>query len=41
MGHLPTALAVPGATVFAEVRGKRVPVAVTRLPFIEPKYKRG
>jgi aminomethyltransferase len=41
MGHLPTALAVPGATVFAEVRGKRLPVAVTALPFIEPKYKRG
>jgi aminomethyltransferase len=41
MGYLPTALAVPGTTVFAELRGKRLPVAVTRLPFIEPKYKRG
>jgi aminomethyltransferase len=40
MGYLPTALAVPGTTVFAELRGKRLPVAVTR-PFIEPKYKRG
>jgi aminomethyltransferase len=41
MGYLPTALAVPGTTVFAELRGKRLPVAVTVLPFIEPKYKRG
>jgi aminomethyltransferase len=41
MGYLPTALAAPGTTTFAELRGKRLPVAVTRLPFIEPKYKRG
>ena len=41
MGYLPTALAVPGTTVFAELRGKRLPVAVTALPFIVPKYKRG
>jgi aminomethyltransferase len=41
MGYLPTALAVPSTTVFAELRGKRLPVSVTRLPFIEPKYKRG
>lgn len=41
MGYLPVALEVPGTTVFAEVRGKRLPVSVTRLPFIEPKYKRG
>jgi aminomethyltransferase len=41
MGYQPTALAVPGTTVFAELRGKRLPVAITRLPFIEPKYKRG
>jgi aminomethyltransferase len=40
MGYLPTALAIPGKKVFAELRGKRVPAAVTRLPFIAPKYKR-
>jgi aminomethyltransferase len=39
MGYLPTALAVPGTRVFAELRGKRLPVAVTRLPFIIPKYR--
>lgn len=41
MGYLPAALAVLGTRVFAEVRGKRLPIAVTALPFIVPKYKRG
>lgn len=41
MGYLPAALVGPGTRVFAEVRGKRLPVAVTTLPFIVPKYKRG
>jgi len=41
MGYLATALAVPGTRVFAEVRGNRLPIAVTALPFIVPKYKRG
>jgi len=41
IGYLTTALAVPGTTVFAELRGKRLPVSVTALPFIGPKYKRG
>jgi aminomethyltransferase len=41
MGYLPAALAVPDASVFAELRGKRLPVTVTALPFIEPKYNRG
>jgi aminomethyltransferase len=41
IGYLPTALAVRDTTVFAELRGKRLPVSVTTLPFIEPKYKRG
>lgn len=41
MGYLAAALAVPGTRVFAEVRGNRLPIAVTALPFIVPKYKRG
>jgi aminomethyltransferase len=41
MGYLPAAAAKPGANVFAEVRGKRLPVAVATLPFITPNYKRG
>jgi aminomethyltransferase len=40
MGYLPTTLEMPGTTVFAELRGKRLPVVVTSLPFIVPKYKR-
>jgi len=40
MGYLPAELAVPGTRVFAEVRGKRLPIVVTALPFIVPKYKR-
>ncbi len=41
MGYLPAKLAVPGTRVFAEVRGRRLPIVVTALPFIVPKYKRG
>jgi aminomethyltransferase len=41
MGYLPSALAAPGTTVFAELRSTRLPVAVMALPFIVPKYKRG
>lgn len=40
MGYLPTSLAPLGTRVFAEVRGKRLPVTVTALPFLEPHYKR-
>lgn len=29
-----------GATIWAELRGKRVPVTVTDLPFVKPDYKR-
>ena len=41
MGYLPTTLEAPGTAVFAELRGKRLPVVVTSLPFIVPTYKRG
>lgn len=40
MGYLPTEFSSPGTRVFAEVRGKRLPVDVSALPFITPKYKR-
>ena len=39
MGLLPSGVGV-GDTVFAELRGKRVPVTVEELPFIEVSYKR-
>jgi aminomethyltransferase len=40
MGYLPRALSAPGTRVLAEVRGSRVPVEVTDLPFIPHRYKR-
>ncbi|MEQ8516754.1 MAG: glycine cleavage system aminomethyltransferase GcvT [Chromatocurvus sp.] len=41
MGYVEKALASPGTRVLAEVRGKRLPMTVTRMPFFTPGYKRG
>lgn len=40
MGYVPTTHAHPGTQIFAEVRGKYLPVTVATLPFITPTYKR-
>ncbi|KAB2884318.1 MAG: glycine cleavage system aminomethyltransferase GcvT [Albidovulum sp.] len=40
MGHVATSLSEPGTRLYAEVRGKRLPVTVATLPFITPRYKR-
>jgi len=40
MGYLPVDAAAPGTRVFAEVRGKRLPVLIAELPFVTPHYKR-
>ena len=40
MGYVGSADAAAGTTLFAEVRGKRVPVSVTELPFVPTRYKR-
>ena len=40
MGYLPVEHAAPGTQVFAEVRGKYLPITVASLPFITPTYKR-
>ena len=40
MGYVPTDLASPGTILFAEVRGKYLPVTVSALPFVTPSYKR-
>ncbi len=40
MGYVPTRLAEAGTQLFAEVRGKRLPVQVAKLPFIELGFKR-
>src|SRR4051794_8360331 len=40
MGYLPTALAHEGGIVFAELRGQRLPLRVTAMPFVPNSYKR-
>jgi aminomethyltransferase len=40
MGYVPIGLAKPGTRVYAEVRGKFLPVVVSELPFVAPGYKR-
>lgn len=40
MGYVPIDLAGAGTRVYAEVRGKFLPVTVTELPFLSPSYKR-
>jgi aminomethyltransferase len=40
MGYLPTSQAAEGGTVFAELRGQRLPLRVTPMPFVPNTYKR-
>jgi len=40
MAFVPAALAVPGAPLWGEVRGKRLPASVHPLPFVPHRYKR-
>ena len=40
MGYLPAALATAGNTVYAELRGKRLPVTVSGLPFRPATFKK-
>lgn len=40
MGYVPRALAEPGSTVYGELRGKRLPVKVSALPFVAANFKR-
>jgi aminomethyltransferase len=41
MGYVPKALSTPGTTVFADVRGAKVPLTVQTLPFTPHRYFRG
>ncbi|MCG6657057.1 glycine cleavage system aminomethyltransferase GcvT [Halomonas campisalis] len=41
MGYLDIEQAEIGATVYAEVRGKRLPMTVSKMPFVIPGYYRG
>jgi aminomethyltransferase len=40
MGYLPSAHAALGRTVFAEVRGQRLPLQAAAMPFVPNSYKR-
>lgn len=40
MGYVPASHAAEGTRVFAEVRGRHLPVTVAALPFMTPTYKR-
>ncbi len=40
MGYVPASLAAAGTTVFAEVRGQRLPLKVSATPFVPNTYKR-
>ena len=40
MGYLPTDMAKEGTRVFGELRGKRLPLVVTPLPFVAANFKR-
>ncbi|MFW2543216.1 glycine cleavage system aminomethyltransferase GcvT [Primorskyibacter sp. 2E107] len=40
MGYVPSALSEVGTTLFGEVRGKRMPVQVAKLPFVPAGFKR-
>jgi aminomethyltransferase len=40
MGYVLSELASPGTRLSAEVRGQRLAVTVTELPFIPHRYKR-
>ena len=40
MGYVPADLSVVGTQIFGEVRGKRLPLTVVKLPFIPANFKR-
>lgn len=40
MGYVPSGMSASGTTVFAEVRGQRIPMAIAGLPFVTPQFKR-
>ncbi|GHF63979.1 glycine cleavage system aminomethyltransferase GcvT [Seohaeicola zhoushanensis] len=40
MGYVPARLAAPGTRLFGEVRGKRLPAVVEKLPFVAAGFKR-
>ncbi|MGF1768463.1 glycine cleavage system aminomethyltransferase GcvT [Enterovibrio makurazakiensis] len=41
MGYVTTELAVLGTEVYAEVRGKKLPMVIEKMPFVPQRYYRG
>lgn len=41
MGYIETAFSKKGTSVEVEVRGKRRPAQIVKMPFVETKYYRG
>ncbi|MBA1144251.1 glycine cleavage system aminomethyltransferase GcvT [Mesorhizobium neociceri] len=41
MGYATTALAKPGAKLFADVRGTKIPIDISSLPFTPHRYRKG
>ncbi|MBB5700828.1 aminomethyltransferase [Ochrobactrum daejeonense] len=41
MGYVEASLAIPGTRIFAEIRGNKVPVDVSALPFTPHRYRKG
>jgi aminomethyltransferase len=39
MGYVPPDAATPGTRLFTEVRGRRLAVTVSTLPFVPARYK--
>jgi aminomethyltransferase len=40
MGYVPVELSAPGTMLYGELRGKRLPLTVTTLPFVAANFKR-
>ncbi|TNF57631.1 MAG: glycine cleavage system aminomethyltransferase GcvT [Rhodobacteraceae bacterium] len=40
MGYVPVELSAPGTILYGELRGKRLPLTVTALPFVAANFKR-
>lgn len=40
MGYVPAEMAIVGTTLYGELRGKRLPLTVTALPFVPANFKR-
>ena len=41
MGYVQTQYAVLDTEIFAEVRGKKLPMLIQKMPFVEQRYFRG